>query len=69
MNEFENLVSISDAAVRAGVSRNTMHLAASRGLIKAVRIGTKWFVNVHDVDRWKRENYRPQMSRRGTNKK
>jgi excisionase family DNA binding protein len=62
--ELKDLISVPQAARRAGVARNTMRLAAKRGTIKAVRIGRDWFVYASDIERWKRENYRPDMAHR-----
>jgi hypothetical protein len=64
MSEVDDLLPISLAAEQAGVARNTMLLAAKNGKIKARRIGKPWFVYGSDIERWKRENYRPEMAYR-----
>lgn len=64
MSEVDDLISVPEAARRAEVSRNTMLLAAKHGTIKAKQIGRGWFVYGSDVERWKRENYRPEMAYR-----
>ncbi|MBK8028811.1 MAG: helix-turn-helix domain-containing protein [Chloroflexi bacterium] len=62
--ELGDLVPVPEAARRAGVARNTLHLAAKNGTIKAVKIGRDWFVYASDLERWKNENYRPDMAHR-----
>lgn len=63
MNEdTQNLIPVPEAARRAGVARNTMRLAAKSGAIKAVKLGRDWFVQASDIERWKRENYRPDKA-------
>lgn len=62
MSEIDDLLTVTAAAERAGVGRNTMLLAAKNGKIKAQRIGRNWFVYASDLDRWKREAYRPDMA-------
>lgn len=59
-----DLISVPEAARRAGVARNTIHRAAKRGTIKAIRLGRDWLVYASDVDRWKQEHYRPHMAHR-----
>lgn len=61
--DTSNLLSITDASRQAGVGRNTMLLAAKNGNIKSVRLGRDWFIDATDIERWKQENYRPQMAR------
>ncbi|MBZ0280293.1 MAG: helix-turn-helix domain-containing protein [Anaerolineae bacterium] len=63
MNDLDDLISLSEAAKQAGVARNTMHLAAKGGHIKATRIGRHWYIYASDIERWKRENYRPDMAK------
>lgn len=62
MSELDDLMPVTLAAEKAGVARNTMFLAAKSGKIKAVRIGRGWFVYGSDIERWKEENYRPDMA-------
>lgn len=69
MSEIDDLVPVTVAAERAGVGRNTMLLAAKKGKIKAKRIGNGWFIFASDIDRWKREEYRPDMAFRYPAKK
>lgn len=64
MSDVSDLISLTEAAKRAGVARNTMHRAAKSGVIKAVKLGRDWFVYASDIERWKRENYRPDMAHR-----
>jgi len=61
--ELSNLMSITEAAEQAEVARNTMLLAAKSGKIKAVRLGRDWFVDATDIERWKQDDYRPNMAR------
>lgn len=63
-NDLSDLISVPEAARRAGVSRNTIHRAAKSGLIKSVKLGRDWFVAASDLERWKRENYQPGMAHR-----
>lgn len=64
MSEIDDLVSVAVAAEEAGVGRNTMLRAAKKGTIKAQRIGRSWFIYKSDIERWKLENYRPDMAYR-----
>jgi excisionase family DNA binding protein len=57
-----DLIPVPEAARRAGVARNTMRLAAKKGTIKAVKLGRNWLVDASDIDRWKREVYRPDKA-------
>ncbi len=59
-----NLITVPEAARRAGVARNTMLLAAKNGKIKAIKLGRDWLVDETDIDRWKKDNYRPDMAYR-----
>jgi excisionase family DNA binding protein len=61
---IENLISVPEAAKRAGVARNTMRLAAKNGRIKAMRLGRNWLVDASDINRWKEEEYRKDMALR-----
>lgn len=63
-NDTSDLISVPEAAKRAGVARNTIHRAAKRGAIKAVKLGRDWFVYASDIERWKQENYQPDMAHR-----
>jgi excisionase family DNA binding protein len=63
-DDTSDLISVPEAAHRAGVARNTLHLAAKRGAIKAVKLGRGWFIYASDIERWVQENYRPKMARR-----
>jgi excisionase family DNA binding protein len=69
MNDLDDLLSITDAAQKIDVGRNTLLLAAKKGTIKSRRIGRDWFVFASDLDRWKQENYRPDMAYRYPAKK
>ncbi|MBZ0290738.1 MAG: helix-turn-helix domain-containing protein [Anaerolineae bacterium] len=62
--QLQDLVSVPEAARRAGVARNTMRLAARNGTIRAVKPGRNWLIFASDIDRWKREVYRPDMALR-----
>ena len=57
-----DLISVPEAAKRASVARNTMHRAAKSGTIKAIKLGRDWFVYGSDIERWKKEVYRPDMA-------
>ena len=61
---MHDLISVPEAAKRAGVSRDTMRRAAKNGTIKAERLGRDWFVHSEDITRWQNENYRPNMAKR-----
>lgn len=69
MEEIDDLISVPQAAQRAGVARNTMLLAAKNGMIKAVQLGRTWFVYASDIERWRRDVYRPDMAFRFPAKK
>ncbi|MCI0708627.1 MAG: helix-turn-helix domain-containing protein [Chloroflexi bacterium] len=60
--DLKDLISVPEAARRAGVARNTIHRAAKSGTIKAVKLGRNWLVYASDLNRWKEENYRPDMA-------
>jgi excisionase family DNA binding protein len=62
--EEKDLIPVPEAARRAGVARNTMRLAAKTGKIKATRIGRDWLIYSHDIERWKKEVYRPEKALR-----
>ena len=62
--DLNDLVSVPEAARRAEVARNTMRLAAKKGAIRSVKLGRDWFVDASDIERWKREVYRPHMALR-----
>lgn len=64
VDDMSDLIPVPEAAKRAGVARNTMRLAAKSGAIKAVKLGRNWLVYASDIERWKRENYRPDMALR-----
>ena len=64
VSEVDDLLPVTQAAKQAGVARNTMLLAAKNGKIKATRIGRGWFIYASDIDRWKEEEYRPDMAHR-----
>lgn len=59
-----DLIPVPEAARRAGVARNTMHRAAKGGRIQAIKLGRDWFVYASDIERWKREHYRPDKAQR-----
>lgn len=63
-HDIRDLISVPEAARRAGVARNTIHRAAKSGKIKAVKPGRNWLVYASDIDRWKQEEYRPNMAAR-----
>jgi excisionase family DNA binding protein len=63
-SQLSNLISLTDAAKRAGVARNTIHRAVRLGKLKAIKLGRDWFIDVTDIDRWKAEHYRPDMALR-----
>jgi excisionase family DNA binding protein len=63
-NDMRDLLSVPQAAKRAGVARNTMLLAAKHGTIKSIRLGRIWYVYGSDIERWKKEAYRPEMAHR-----
>ena len=62
--DINDLISVPEAANRAGVARNTMRLAAKNGRIKAVKPGRDWLIFASDIERWKREDYRADMALR-----
>lgn len=62
MSEVDDLISVPKAAELAGVARNTILLAAKNGKIKAKKLGRDWHIYASDIDRWKREDYRPDMA-------
>ena len=43
-------VSLTDAAARLGVHRDTLRAAISRGEVPAARIGRRWVVPLHALD-------------------
>ncbi|MBA3871466.1 MAG: helix-turn-helix domain-containing protein [Anaerolineae bacterium] len=63
-HDASDLITVPAAALKASVARNTMLLAAKNGTIKAIRIGRNWLIYASDIERWKTENYRPQMAAR-----
>lgn len=62
MDDIQDLVSVPSAAQRAEVSRDAMYRAARDGKIRAVKLGRAWFVYGSDIDRWKKEHYRPDKA-------
>ena len=64
MTDLGDLIPLKEAAKRAGVAHNTVHRAAKRGALKAVKLGRDWFVYASDLDRWKQQVYRPDMAYR-----
>jgi excisionase family DNA binding protein len=64
MTELPRLVSVPTAAEYASVARNTMLLAAKNGKIKAIKLGRDWMIYEDDIERWKREEYKPTMIRK-----
>lgn len=62
MDEMKDLIPVPLAAQRAGVARNTMFRAARSGKIKAVKLGHDWLVYASDIERWKKEHYRPDKA-------
>lgn len=63
-DDVRDLISVPEAARRAGVARNTIHRAAKSGSLRAIKPGRNWLVFSSDIDRWKREEYRPDMAHR-----
>lgn len=63
-DDLSDLISLTEAANRAGVARNTMHRAAKSGAIKSVKLGRDWFIYASDIERWKQESYRPDKAHR-----
>lgn len=63
-HDMNDLIPVPEAAQRAGVARNTMRLAAKNGTIKAVKLGRNWLVYASDIERWKRDAYRPDKALR-----
>ena len=55
----KDLISVPEAARRAGIAVNTMRLAARHGTIKAIKPGRNWLIDASDIPRWKREAYQP----------
>ncbi len=68
MDDMDDLIPVSEAANRAGVSRNTMHLAAKNASIKSRNVGGFLLVYASDIERWKREVYKPNKVRRSSAK-
>ncbi len=64
MDDMQDLLAVPQAAKRAGVARSTMFLAAKAGKIKAIKLGRDWFIYASDIERWKKEVYRPDMAHR-----
>lgn len=64
MEDMSDLIPVPLAAKRARVARNTMYRAAKSGTIKAIKLGRDWFVYASDIERWKKEVYRPDMALR-----
>ncbi len=69
MNDMKDLISVPEAAKRAGVARNTMFLAARNGTIKALKLGRDWHIYATDIERWMREVYQPKKAHRHPVKK
>lgn len=63
-DELDDLISVPEAARRAGVARNTMYRAAKSGKVKARKLGRDYFIDAGDLERWRTEVYRPQMAAR-----
>ncbi|MCZ7538814.1 MAG: helix-turn-helix domain-containing protein [Anaerolineae bacterium] len=63
-SDVSDLISVPEAARRAGVARNTIHRAAKSGKLKAIKPGRNWLVFSSDIERWKQEAYRPDMAYR-----
>ncbi len=64
MQDLDDLLSVADAAEQVNVNRDTMLRAAKSGKIKSKQIGRHWYVYASDLERWKKEDYRPQMAAR-----
>ena len=62
MDDTTDLIPVPLAAQRAEVSRDAMYRAARDGNIRAVRLGRDWFVYASDIERWKKEHYRPDKA-------
>lgn len=63
-DDLSDLISVPEAARRAGVARNTIHRAAKSGKLKAIKPGRNWLVFASDIERWKQQTYRPDMAYR-----
>lgn len=64
MQDVDDLLPVADAAEQVHVNRDTMLRAAKSGKIKSQKIGRHWYVYASDLERWKKEDYRPQMAAR-----
>lgn len=64
VDNYDDLISVPEAARRAGVARNTIHRAAKRGKLKAIKPGRNWLIIASDIERWKQTEYRPDMAYR-----
>lgn len=60
--DFSDLITLTEAAKRAGVARDTIHRAAKTGKLKAVQLGRDWFIYHSDLERWKRDHYQPDKA-------
>lgn len=54
--EGDELLTVSQAAERLGLSRKTVWLQINRGVLTASRLGSVWVVTAREVDRYAREN-------------
>lgn len=52
----EELLTISQAAERLGLSRKTLWLQINRGTLHGQQIGHMWIVTASEVERYRREN-------------
>lgn len=51
--DADEMITMAQAAVYAGVPRRTVNEAAKRGHLKAKRVGYQWVTTRRDVDAWK----------------
>jgi excisionase family DNA binding protein len=52
----EEVLTISQAAARLGLSRKTLWLQINRGALRATQVGSVWLVTAVELDRYAREN-------------
>jgi excisionase family DNA binding protein len=52
----DELLTVSQAAERLGLSRKTVWLQINRGVLSAARLGSVWVITAREVDRYAREN-------------
>ncbi len=52
----DQLLTLSQAAERLGLSRKTLWLQVDRGVLHATRIGSVWVVTESEMERYSREH-------------